>query len=101
MIDAVLDPATMPIVAAFDARDRDRKAAQADSEDADYFTFAVSRRMDDRRRDMATLGAVIEWAREAPVMVPPLPDGVTFSGTESPEAFDLRANILRMASEAP
>jgi hypothetical protein len=53
---------------------------------AAFFAFVASRQMDERRRDIATIDAVLAWARD------PIPD------VESPEAFDLRANILRMGA---
>ena len=45
--------------------------------------------MDDRRRDIATIDAVLAWAKaDAPA-------------GESPEAFGLRANLVRMAAGPP
>lgn len=83
----VIDPADLPIVAAFDAQVGARRTEQAAREDAEYFTFAVSRRLVAKRRDMATIAAVVEWAGELPP-------------NEPPETFDLRAHVL-LASRPP
>jgi len=53
---------------------------------AAFFAFVASRQMDERRRDIATIDAVLAWAKaDAPA-------------GESPEAFGLRANLVRMAA---
>ena len=84
-----IDPATLPIVARCDARERVRRAEQDSLDAAAYFTFVASRQMDDRRRDIATIDAVLAWAKaDAPA-------------GESPEAFGLRANLVRMAAGPP
>ena len=70
---------------------------------AAFFAFVASRQMDERRRDIATIDAVLAWARDP---IPGPPGSVTVHGDgsptvdlgESPEAFDLRANILRMGA---
>lgn len=86
MTDAVIDPLTLPIVARCDAREAARQEAQDRTNHTAYLTGEVSRRIHQRRLDCATLDAAVAWARG------PVPDG------ESPEAFDLRANIVRAAT---
>ena len=81
-----IDQTTLPIVARCDERERLRREAQARRAELAYLTFALSRTLDDRRRDVATLDAAVAWARED------IPPG------ESPEAFDLRANLVRMVA---
>jgi len=85
MTDAI-DPATLPIVTRFDARTRARQDAADLRERAEFFAFVASRQMDERRRDTATIDAVLAWARD------PIPEG------EAPEVFGLRASILWMGA---
>lgn len=93
-LGSVIDPADLPIVTAFDARRRALQDAQEAREDAAYLAFMHARALEVHRRDRAALTAAGAWAREPRTLVA---NHGTLDLPETPEAFNLRAHVLRNA----
>lgn len=69
-------------------------AGVTDADDAAFYAFTYTRILDVQRRNEATLTAAAAWAREPRTLVT---NHGTIDLPETPEAFDLRAHILRNA----